>query len=217
MAGMSCAYPEILDATDSDQITEETRRSGRATKGQHTKDREISDAPAASKKKGTAKKATKKVIEEEEEPEEKIRCVCGEYEEETDIPRAMICCDNCEVWQHNDCMGLAEDYEPDSYFCEECKPENHKPLLAAMKKGQKPWEKAAQRRAEVLEAEKASKGKKGKKGGRKSGAADEVETPVATPTAGQKRKAEESPAPSETKVSASLSPKKTFTNSDLGE
>lgn len=95
-------------------------------------------------------------------------------------------------------MGLPEDYEAESYFCEECKPENHKATVAALKKGQKPWEEAAKRRALLIEAERASK-KKGKKGGRKSAAAEEVER-VATPAAGQKRKAEESPAPSETKV-----------------
>jgi hypothetical protein len=186
-------------------ITEETRRSGRATKGQHTGNRELAETPTT-KKKGTAKKVTKaKPVEvEEEEAEEKIRCICGEYEEETDIPRAMVCCDNCDAWQHNDCMGLPEDYEADSYFCEECKPENHKTLLAAMKKGQKPWEEAAKRRAALIEEERASK-KKGKKGGRKSAATEEVErtaTPVAA--AGTKRKAEESPAPSETKVSSAL-------------
>ncbi|ETN39583.1 uncharacterized protein HMPREF1541_05809 [Cyphellophora europaea CBS 101466] len=181
-------------------ISDETRRSGRATKGQHTKDRDITEA--APKKKGTAKKVNKTrpvEEEEEEEPEEKIRCICGEYEEETDIPRAMVCCDNCDAWQHNDCMGLPEDYEADSYFCEECKPENHKPLVAAIKKGQRPWEEAAKRRAALIEAERSAK-KKGKKGGRKSAAAEEAEG-SATPTTGQKRKAEESPAPSETKVS----------------
>ena len=205
MSGMlSCFGPYRRHSHNADALTfptDETRRSGRATKGQHTKDRETNDTPASSKKKGTAKKAAKKPVEEEEEPEDKVRCVCGEYEEETDIPRPMICCDNCEAWQHNDCMGLPEDYDSDHYFCEECKPENHKPLLAAMKKGQKPWEQVAKRRAELIAAEKASKGKKGKKGGRKSAVTEEVETPAATPSAGQKRKAEESPAPSETKVS----------------
>ncbi|KPI40091.1 Transcription factor bye1 [Cyphellophora attinorum] len=204
MAG-TFPYPDQhpFGASNADCLsTDETRRSGRATKGQHTKDRDVdmNEAPAASKKKGTAKKASKK--KEEEEPEEKIRCVCGEYEEETDIPRAMICCDNCDVWQHNDCMGFDEEYAPDTYYCEECKPENHKKLLAAIKKGQKPWEAAAKKRAALIEAEDAKKGKKGKKGGRKSAAAmsEEVETPVGTPTAGTKRKAEDSPAPSETKI-----------------
>jgi transcription initiation factor IIF auxiliary subunit len=78
------------------------------------------------------------------------------YEEEEDEPRAMICCDKCSAWQHNQCMGLPEDYEADVYFCEQCKPEEHKDLLNAIKRGEKPWEEAQQKR----EAAKASKGKK---------------------------------------------------------
>jgi hypothetical protein len=195
--------PSQLQFTSTNLATDETRRSGRATKGQHTKDRDIPEPP---KKKGTAKKTNKaKQAKEEEEEGEIIRCVCGEYEEETEIPRAMVCCDNCDAWQHNDCMGLPEDYSGDSYFCEQCKPANHKKLLNAMKKGEKPWEAAAIRRAERIaqEAAEAQNKKKGKKGGRKSGATDEpASTPSATPVAGQKRKADESPAPSETKVSS---------------
>lgn len=40
----------------------------------------------------------------------------------------MVQCDNCNVWQHCPCVGLAgitEDEMPDQYYCEECKPENH--------------------------------------------------------------------------------------------
>jgi len=50
----------------------------------------------------------------------------------------MICCDNCKVWQHNGCMLLPDDYAPDKYFCEECKPEDHIEVLAAVTRGQKP-------------------------------------------------------------------------------
>ena len=82
----------------------------------------------------------------------------------------MICCDNCEAWQHNDCMGLPDDYAPPQYFCEECKPEDHKELLAAVAKGEKPWEEVARKReAAAAEAEQTLKKKGGKKG-RKSGA-----------------------------------------------
>jgi hypothetical protein len=104
----------------------------------------------------------------------------------------MICCDNCEAWQHNDCMGLPNNYAPPKYFCEQCKPEDHKELLAARK-----------REAAAAEAEKASKRKGGKKG-RKSGTrasdvqprdsqeAEAAQTPVASKaTNGQKRKHEE--------------------------
>lgn len=178
-------------------VLDEPRRSGRATKGQHNaKDREDTDGTPKPKGKGKGKKA-KAEPEPEEEEEEYIRCVCGHYEEEEDEPRAMICCDKCSAWQHNDCMGLPEDYSPDKYFCEQCKPSDHKELLAAMKRGEKPWEEQARHR-EQLKAEKAAK-KKGKKGGRKSGVREsEVQrTPTLEPedpVSSRKRKHEESPA-----------------------
>lgn len=37
----------------------------------------------------------------------------------------MVQCDQCEVWQHCECVGLEEQDIPDQYYCEECKPENH--------------------------------------------------------------------------------------------
>ncbi|RMD44855.1 hypothetical protein DV735_g446, partial [Chaetothyriales sp. CBS 134920] len=72
--------------------------------------------------------------------EEVVRCVCGEYEEETDDPIVMICCDRCSAWQHNDCMGLSNEYAKTNktYFCEQCQPEKHKDLLAAMERGERP-------------------------------------------------------------------------------
>ncbi|KAI9268485.1 hypothetical protein EDC94DRAFT_600354 [Helicostylum pulchrum] len=50
------------------------------------------------------------------------RCVCGE----THNLGLMVQCDKCEVWQHCRCMGLEQPDIPDQYFCEQCKPENHK-------------------------------------------------------------------------------------------
>ncbi|KAI9262118.1 hypothetical protein BDA99DRAFT_68106 [Phascolomyces articulosus] len=50
------------------------------------------------------------------------RCVCGESHN----VGLMIQCDQCEVWQHCDCVGLlVADEMPDQYYCEECKPQNH--------------------------------------------------------------------------------------------
>lgn len=163
---------------------DEPRRSGRATKGQHKNLELPTDAPA---KKGKGKAQKDKASKTSAEPtpgpseggeeEEIIRCICGEYEEEEDVERDMICCDQCSAWQHNDCMGLnfAKGEEPDEYYCEQCKPENHKELLDKIAKGEKPWEEVAERRRREAE-EKKSKKKKGKKGGRKS------QTPARTGT-----------------------------------
>ncbi|KAI9477993.1 MAG: hypothetical protein EXX96DRAFT_569201 [Benjaminiella poitrasii] len=65
--------------------------------------------------------------EEEEEGDEDVedesvtRCVCGE----SHSIGLMVCCDQCEVWQHCECMGLDEDEIPEQYYCEQCKPSDH--------------------------------------------------------------------------------------------
>src|SRR3989440_13007248 len=152
-------------------FADEPRRSGRATKGQYTKDRDISEEKGTKQKgKGKGSKATAKTEANEDEENVIVRCICGHYEQEEETERTMICCDSCEAWQHNDCMGLPDDCPPQQYFCEECKPEDHKDLLAAIERGEKPWEEVARKReAGAAEAEKAAKKRGGKKG-RKSGA-----------------------------------------------
>ncbi|KAJ5273741.1 Zinc finger PHD-type [Penicillium angulare] len=177
-------------------MPDEPRRSGRATKGQH-KNLELPDTPAKKGKgKGQKEKSSSKASAEPtpgpseegegegegEEEEEIIRCICGEYEEEEDVERDMICCDNCSAWQHNDCMGLqfTKGEEPDQYYCEQCRPENHKALLEKIAKGEKPWEEVAERRRHEAE-EKKLKRKKSKKGGKKSRPSEgkiETGTPV---------------------------------------
>ena len=152
-------------------ISDEPRRSGRATKGQHKNLDMVADTPAKkskAKKDKAAKASTEPTPGPDEEEEELIRCICGEYEEEEDVERDMICCDKCSAWQHNDCMGLqfAKGEEPDEYYCELCKPENHKDLLDRMARGEKPWEEVAERRRQEAEALKATRRKKGKKGRR---------------------------------------------------
>lgn len=103
----------------------------------------------------------------------------------------MIVCENCDAWQHNLCMGVTEDeteLENVTYYCEQCKPQDHQELLAAIKRGEKPWvAKKAQREQE----KKRKKGKKGK-AGRQSARASEIGT-------GE----EASPAPSATKAEVS--------------
>lgn len=185
--------------------TDEPRRSGRATKGQYTKDRDIDeDGP---KKKGKGKASKTKEPELQDEEDETIRCICGHYEEEEDTQRDMICCDNCSAWQHNDCMLLPypPDEAPDKYFCEQCRPQDHEDLLAAIARGERPWEEIARKR-EAAEAEKAVKKKKGGKRSRKVGSrpsevvseaspdVDTTQTPgkdVVPSSTGQKRKHEE--------------------------
>ncbi|KAJ1304421.1 hypothetical protein OPQ81_005569 [Rhizoctonia solani] len=62
------------------------------------------------------------------------RCVCGSDEE--DMGNFMIQCEQCSVWQHGVCMGVANvDESPEHYYCEQCKPENHTVLLRDLKKG----------------------------------------------------------------------------------
>ena len=191
---------------------DEPRRSGRATKGQH-KNLELPEGPSKKGKgKGKSEKSSKASAEPtpgpsegEGEEEEIIRCICGEYEEEEDVERDMICCDQCLAWQHNDCMGLtfAKGSEPDKYYCEQCRPENHKPLLDKIAKGEKPWEEVAERRRQEAE-DKKSKRKKGKKGSRKSQGKAEASTPARGATS-----ATPGPGPSPgTGASASAEPEK---------
>ncbi|KAJ9365252.1 transcription factor S-II, central domain-containing protein [Paecilomyces variotii] len=172
-------------------MADEPRRSGRATKGQHknldlTPDVPTKKSKAKSQSKDKPPKPSAEPTPAPSEEEEIIRCICGEYEEEEDVERDMICCDKCSAWQHNDCMGLtfAKGEEPAEYFCEQCKPENHKVLLDKIARGEKPWEEAAKIRQQQAEEKKARR-KKGKKGGKKARPSDaksevSVELPSAT-------------------------------------
>ena len=140
----------------------EPRRSVRSTKGQH-KAHEAPEAASGPKKRG--RKGGKKSEEKQEESEvEVIRCVCGATEQDEDDGAAWIACDQCGAWQHNVCMGVSEFAEdiPKHYFCEVCKPEDHKELLDGVARGEKPWED----RRRAAEEEKARDKKK--KGGRKA-------------------------------------------------
>ncbi|KAI4145592.1 MAG: hypothetical protein LQ340_006226, partial [Diploschistes diacapsis] len=172
-------------------MADEPRRSGRATKGQHTKNSE--EPPDAVKKragKGGRGKAAKKAAEQEEAQDQEedaiIRCICGYVVEDKNDKRAMICCDKCLAWQHNVCMGLSEDDDelPETYFCEQCKPKDHGQTLTALSRGESIWET---RQAEAQREEEEKRSRK-RKGGRKSKGAraseigpaerKEVSTPV---------------------------------------
>lgn len=159
----------------------EPRRSVRATKGQHTKsfdELETANAPKRrqTKKSKKAQEQEQDNEQEETEPEEVIRCVCGATEQDDDSGEAWIMCDTCSVWQHNVCMGVSsfDDEIPDHYWCEQCRPHDHKELLDGIAKGEKPWE--ARRAAHEEEEQKKKKkgGRKGK-GKRNSETKDELE------------------------------------------
>ena len=160
--------------------TEEIRRSGRATKGQHTKNVEDAEPePPKRTTKGKASKGKAKKVEASPEPgsdedEGFVRCICGATEEDEDEDISWVACDKCGAWQHTDCMGLTNtDFEGKNYFCEQCRPQDHKELLVKIKRGEKPWEQARQRQEE-------KKQKKGKRG-RKSKASEVQQEPEPEP------------------------------------
>ncbi|CAG9953656.1 unnamed protein product [Clonostachys rosea f. rosea IK726] len=154
----------------------EPRRSVRTTKGQHTKSFDELETPPTKRRQT---KKSKKVQEQQEpeatpeEPEEIIRCVCGATEQDEDSGEAWISCEQCLAWQHNVCVGVSsfEDEIPDHYWCEQCRPDDHKELLEGIARGEKPWE--ARRKAhEEKEAQESKKKKKGGRRGKGKRAAD---------------------------------------------
>lgn len=172
----------------------EPRRSVRSTKGQH-KALEALDQPIEPKRRGS-KKSTKKQAESEHEEEEFIRCVCGATSQEgyaEDEP--WIGCENCGAWQHNVCVGMSifgEDLEDVTYYCEQCKPEEHKKLVAEMDRGERPWEE----RRRKYEEDKAEEDEKKKKKGAKKGKKRLSEIPQDEPRSSQKSAmSSASPAP----------------------
>ena len=148
-------------------MTDEPRRSVRATKGQHTKSLDLLDHAVEPKKK--AGKKSKKSEKQEEDEEEVIRCVCGAIEQGDDAGEPWIACDKCGVWQHNVCVGISpysEDIPEDyNYLCEQCGPEFHEPLLNGIKHGEKLWEvrRALYEKEKTDEEQRKKKGKKGKR------------------------------------------------------
>ncbi|KAF2439446.1 hypothetical protein P171DRAFT_525321 [Karstenula rhodostoma CBS 690.94] len=143
--------------------TDEVRRSGRANKGHHTKNADALDEVIAGKPKSTKPKTDRKskagsnaaparsqsapsveaeAEEDEQQGEEIIRCVCGQRDEIEDDDRKMICCDRCQAWQHNRCLHLPEAdayWKKRTYYCEQCRPEEHQELRALMANGEEPW------------------------------------------------------------------------------
>ncbi|EMC99714.1 hypothetical protein BAUCODRAFT_571914 [Baudoinia panamericana UAMH 10762] len=128
-------------------MSDEPRRSGRATKGTHSSAK-ASSSPAPTLPKGAkttkskGKKAAQKAEDDEGDNEEgEIRCICGDTDAKSTWE--FIGCEACLSWQHNVCMGEPPEGDPklpEHYFCEECRPEEHKETLAALAKGEKIWE-----------------------------------------------------------------------------
>ncbi|KAF2745341.1 hypothetical protein M011DRAFT_527815 [Sporormia fimetaria CBS 119925] len=131
-------------------MADEVRRSGRPNKGHHTKNADALDEPLQkSKPKSKTEKKPEPVRaqstqsgdqqEDEEEEDAIYRCVCGDQREIRG--REMIMCDRCEAWQHNKCLNLPDSsyWVDKTYLCEQCKPEDHRELLEAMARGEKPW------------------------------------------------------------------------------
>lgn len=176
----------------------EPRRSVRATKGQHTKSFDELEPATAPKRRQTkktkkAKEAEQEQEQEEDQEEEIIRCVCGATEQDEDSGEAWIACETCGAWQHNVCVGVSsyDDEIPEHYWCEQCRPQDHKVLLDGMAKGEKPWE--ARRKSHEEEAE-----KKKKKGSRKS-KSKRTSDPKEELEKSANAKAKASPAPDATK------------------
>lgn len=125
------------------------RRSNRATKGSNS-DRwqEVLDSAKqnfvipesvggdTATDAGTVFADTAQQAQENQEDDDRIRCVCGQTEEIEDEDKDFVQCDQCHVWQHNQCVGLpAEIPETQDYFCERCRPDLHQKLLRDMANG----------------------------------------------------------------------------------
>lgn len=147
----------------------EPRRSVRSTKGQHKGHPDALEQPIEPKRRGKKAAAKKQAEPEPEDEEEIIRCVCGATSQDSDDPDdPWIACDSCHAWQHNVCVGMSvydEDLEDVEYYCEQCKPDNHKELLQGIEKGERIWETRRKEYEEEKAAEK--KQKKGPKKGKK--------------------------------------------------
>ncbi|KAM0501535.1 hypothetical protein ACHAP8_004523 [Fusarium lateritium] len=201
---VNCCTKSSKASTNSNDSGEaEPRRSVRATKGQHTKSFDELEPATVPKKRQTKK--TKKAKEQEQEQEQEqeleqqqdqqeeeedelIRCVCGATEQDEDSGEAWIACETCGAWQHNVCVGVSsfDDEIPEHYWCEQCRPEDHKELLDGIAKGEKPWE--ARRKAHEEESKKKKRGGRKGKGKRHSETKEE-----------DKSKVKSSPAPDTSK------------------
>ena len=119
-------------------------------------------------------------------------------------------------------MGMSDndDELPEKYYCEQCRPKDHKELLAQIARGEKPWEER-QRQRELEEQSKKGrkgKGKRGRKPGRPSavqkevtqenGAADESAMDIDLPPTQAEQPVEVEQPPQEEKIEEEKADKK---------
>ncbi|KAF2654786.1 hypothetical protein K491DRAFT_679356 [Lophiostoma macrostomum CBS 122681] len=212
-------HPVPLPTDANGKVADEIRRSGRSTKGQHTKNKDELDAEAAAaavkpkpkskpekKPPPKAEAARSQSVQSGEPPEEAgedediYRCVCGDQREIRG--REMICCDKCQAWQHNKCLNLpgSEFWEGKTYYCEQCRPEDHAELLAAMARGERPWNR-----------------KKGSKGAKpKFRPSDMASEATATPEKKEDASPHPAPAPTPTPTPAAAPPQETLAEASNG-
>ncbi|CAM9023986.1 unnamed protein product [Wickerhamomyces anomalus] len=110
----------------------EIRRSSRANKGTNTRLSEqikYEELIAKKSKKARRNSSGDEEVGDEEDEDGAVQClVCGttddNYDEEQD-DRDMIQCDNCQTWQHTECiLGKQSKVIPDEYKCNVCDPAN---------------------------------------------------------------------------------------------
>ncbi|CDF37186.1 unnamed protein product [Chondrus crispus] len=75
-------------------------------------------------------RADSEKVEEEEGESEQTVCPCGS-EESSGL---MIACDECNTWQHSECMGIGENSKVQKYYCDRCRPEEIRPNCVAQRK-----------------------------------------------------------------------------------
>jgi len=67
---------------------------------------------------------------QDEEEQGITRCPCEVLGEEDPGEGTMVMCEECHAWQHGTCMGFpTEELIPDSYFCEQCRPDMYPDLI----------------------------------------------------------------------------------------
>jgi hypothetical protein len=89
------------------------------------------------------------LYDEDDEDDEICRCICGDNN--FTAKRPWIQCTACEVWQHNERMNVSvfDDGLGEHYWCEECDGETHAEFLAALRRGERPWEARVARRLDL--------------------------------------------------------------------